>query len=157
MAIVFVIGLFAYFHVGSGFMPAMDEGGFILDYIAPPGTSLADTDRMLGEVEKIIRATPEVETYSRRTGTQLGGGLTEANTGDYFIRLKPLPRRGIEEVMADIQHQVEDKVPGLANRNRAVDGGPDRRSHGRAAADRDQAVRRRRRGVAQAWRRKSPI
>jgi len=113
VAILFAVGLFAYFQVGSGFMPAMDEGGFIIDYIAPPGTSLADTDRMLQEVEKIIRATPEVETYSRRTGTQLGGGLTEANTGDYFVRLKPLPRRPIEEVMADIQHQVEQKVPGL--------------------------------------------
>ncbi|MBU6442720.1 MAG: efflux RND transporter permease subunit [Alphaproteobacteria bacterium] len=113
VAALFTVGLFAYFQVGSGFMPAMDEGGFILDYIAPPGTSLADTDRMLNEVEKIIRATPEVQTYSRRTGTQLGGGLTEANTGDYFIRLKPLPRRDIEDVMADIQHRVEEKVPGL--------------------------------------------
>ncbi|MDE1939841.1 MAG: efflux RND transporter permease subunit, partial [Alphaproteobacteria bacterium] len=107
------IGGFAYTQVGSGFMPTMDEGGFILDYIAPPGTSLEGTNRMLDEVEKVIRATPEVETYSRRTGTQLGGGLTEANTGDFFIRLKPLPRRPIEEVMSDIQHQVEDKVPGL--------------------------------------------
>ncbi len=108
-----VVGGFAYTQVGSGFMPTMDEGGFILDYIAPPGTSLEGTNRMLNEVEKIIRATPEVDTYSRRTGTQLGGGLTEANTGDFFIRLKPLPRRPIEEVMSDIQHQVETKVPGL--------------------------------------------
>lgn len=106
-------GFFAYFHVGTGFMPVMDEGGFILDYIAPPGTSLADTNRMLGEVEKIIRATPEVETYSRRTGAQLGGGLTEANTGDFFIRLKPPPRRNIEEVMTSVQNQVDEKVPGL--------------------------------------------
>jgi len=113
IALLFGVGLFAYFQVGSGFMPVLDEGGFILDYIAPPGTSLADTDRMLREVETIVRATPEVETYSRRTGAQLGGGLTEANSGDFFIRLKALPRRDIEEVMADIQHQVENKVPGL--------------------------------------------
>ena len=111
--VVLAVGGIAYTQVGSGFMPSMDEGGFILDYIAPPGTSLEGTNQMLDEVEKIIRATPEVETYSRRTGTQLGGGLTEANTGDFFIRLKPLPRRPIEEVMADVQHQVEDKVPGL--------------------------------------------
>ena len=113
LAIVGAVGLFAYTQVGSGFMPAMDEGGFVLDYIAPPGTSLADTDRMLKQVEDIIRATPEVETYSRRTGTQLGGGLTEANTGDIFIRLRGDRDRGIEDVMSDIQHQVEDKVPGL--------------------------------------------
>ena len=113
VALLLAAGIFAYFQVGSGFMPAMDEGGFILDYIAPPGTSLADTNRMLLEVEAIIRATPEVETYSRRTGTQLGGGLTEANTGDFFIRLKPPPRRDIDEVMTDVQNQVEEKVPGL--------------------------------------------
>ncbi len=111
--IALVTGAFAYRQVGSGFMPTMDEGGFILDYIAPPGTSLEDTSRMLEEVEGIIRATPEVETYSRRTGVQLGGGLTEASTGDMFIRLKPFPRRPLSEVMSDIQHQVGEKVPGL--------------------------------------------
>ncbi len=110
---VLILGAFAYKQVGSGFMPTMDEGGFILDYIAPPGTSLEDTNRMLGQVEDILRATKEVETYSRRTGVQLGGGLTEANTGDMFVRLKPLPRRALEEVMSDIQHQVEQKVPSL--------------------------------------------
>lgn len=113
VALFVCIGVFAYFRVGSGFMPAMDEGGFILDYIAPPGTSLTDTNAMLREVEAIVRATPEVQTYSRRTGVQLGGGLTETNTGDFFIRLKPLPRRGIEAVMADIQQRVEQKVPAL--------------------------------------------
>ena len=113
LAAIAGIGVLAYSQVGSGFMPAMDEGGFVLDYIAPPGTSLADTDRMLLQVEQIIRATPEVETYSRRTGTQLGGGLTEANTGDFFIRLKDDRERNIDEVMQDIEHQVEDKVPGL--------------------------------------------
>ncbi len=113
IAVLLGAGIFSYFQVGTGFMPTMDEGGFILDYIAPPGTSLTDTNQMLLEVEKIISATPEVETYSRRTGTQLGGGLTEANTGDFFIRLKPPPRRNIEDVMADIQNRVQEKVPGL--------------------------------------------
>ena len=66
----------------------MDEGGFILDYLSEPGTSLDETDRLLRQVEAIIRANPDVDTYSRRTGLQLGGGLTEANQGDFFIRLK---------------------------------------------------------------------
>jgi CzcA family heavy metal efflux pump len=113
IAALLVAGSFAYRNVGSGFMPAMDEGGFILDYIAPPGTSLADTDRMLLQVEAIIRNTPEVDTYSRRTGTQTGGSLTEANTGDFFIRLKPGRRPPIDEVMAQIQHQINQNVPGL--------------------------------------------
>lgn len=100
-------------HIGSGFMPALDEGGFILDYVAPPGMSLTETDRLLRQVEAILRATPEVQTYSRRTGTQLGGGLTEPNTGDFFVRLKPPPRRNIEAVMDDVRQRVEHSVPGL--------------------------------------------
>ena len=108
-----VLGFISYRQVGSGFMPVMDEGGFILDYRTPPGTALSETDRLLRQVEDIITATPEVLTYSRRTGTQLGGGLTEANEGDFFIRLKPLPRRPIEDVMDDIRKKVEREVPGI--------------------------------------------
>jgi multidrug efflux pump subunit AcrB len=106
-------GAGAYATLPSGFMPRMDEGGFILDYRATPGTSLAETDRLLRQVEERIRATPEVATYSRRTGVQLGGGLTEANEGDYFIRLGGGRRRGIEAVMADLRARVEGEVPGL--------------------------------------------
>ncbi len=103
----------AYKQVGSGFMPHMDEGGFILDYRAAAGTSLTETDRLLRQVETILRNNPAVETYSRRTGAQLGGGLTEANEGDFFVRLKPLPRPPIDRVMDEIREQVETEVPGL--------------------------------------------
>jgi len=102
-----------YRNVGSGFMPVMDEGGFILDYRADPGTSLSETDRLLKQVEAVLRATPEVQTYSRRTGLQLGEGVTEANEGDFFIRLNPPPRRNIEEVMDDVRGRVAKSVPGL--------------------------------------------
>ncbi|PYL39901.1 MAG: transporter, partial [Verrucomicrobia bacterium] len=94
-------------------MPVMDEGGFILDYISPPGTSLAETDRLLRQVESILQETPEVQTYSRRTGLQLGGAISEANIGDFFIRLKPFPRRGIEGVMEDVRMEIEKHIPGL--------------------------------------------
>ena len=106
-------GYYAYRQVGTGFMPQIDEGGFILDYRSQAGTSLTETDRLLRQVGTILQATPEVATYSRRTGTQLGGGLTEANEGDFFIRLKPLPRRPIEAVMEDVRRHVEHDVPGL--------------------------------------------
>ena len=111
--VIFSAGWIGYRHLGSGFMPTMDEGGFILDYRSEPGTSLTETDRLLRQVETILRATPEVETYSRRTGLQLGGGLTEANTGDFFVRLKPRPRRDIEAIMDEVRQKVERGVPGL--------------------------------------------
>ena len=106
-------GYLSYRMIGSGFMPVMDEGGFILDYRSEPGTSLAETDRLLRQVEAILQKTPEVDTYSRRTGLQLGGGVTEANEGDFFVRLKPYPRRNIEAVMEDVRQRVERTVPGL--------------------------------------------
>lgn len=108
-----VVGYVAYRQVGSGFMPSMDEGGFVLDYRAAPGTSLTETDRLLRQVEAILQATPEVASYSRRTGAQLGGGLTEANEGDFFIRLKPPPRRPVEAIMDDLRNRVGAQVPGL--------------------------------------------
>lgn len=113
VAIVAFAGLLSWYAVPSGFMPKMDEGGFILDYKAHPGAALEDTDRLLGQVEQIIQKTPEVASYSRRTGLQLGGGLTEADEGDYFIRLKGGSRRPIEEVMTDIRQQISDRVPGI--------------------------------------------
>ena len=106
-------GFFSWQQTGSGFMPSMDEGGFILDYRAAPGTSVSETDRLLRQVEVILRQTLEVETYSRRTGNSLGGHITEANEGDFFIRLTPLPRRSLDEVMDNVRDQVSTKVPGL--------------------------------------------
>ena len=108
-----VIGGLAFTHVGSGFMPDQDEGGFILDYRSAPGTSLTETDRLLRQVEAILQRDPDVRTYSRRTGLQLGGGLTESNEGDFFVRLKPRPRAPIDEVMDRVRKQIESQVPGL--------------------------------------------
>ncbi|MCA8961091.1 MAG: efflux RND transporter permease subunit, partial [Planctomycetes bacterium] len=108
------LGYQAFRGLPSGFMPQMDEGGFVLDYVAAPGTSLTETDRLVRKVEAILQSTPEVSTYSRRTGVQLGGGLTEANEGDFFVRLVPAPRRGIEDIMAEVRGRIQNEVPGLS-------------------------------------------
>ena len=113
IAPMLAVGWVAYKNTGSGFMPKMDEGGFVFDYRSKPGTSLAETDRLLRQVEEILQETPEVDTYSRRTALQLGGGITETNNGDFFIRLKPYPRRNIEDVMEEVRTKVEGEVPGL--------------------------------------------
>jgi CzcA family heavy metal efflux pump len=108
-----VAGLLAYRAVGSGFMPAMDEGGFVLDYRTAPGTALSETDRLLRQVEAIIRATPDVASYSRRTGAGLGGSINEANEGDFFVRLKTAGRRPVTQVMDAVRARVEHEVPGV--------------------------------------------
>lgn len=97
----------------TGFLPEMDEGSIVLDYTSPPGTSLEETDRMLREIEKIIVKTPEVQAYSRRTGTQMGFFITEPNTGDYLIQLKTDRTRSTEDVITDIRKHIEATQPAL--------------------------------------------
>jgi len=100
-------------HLETGFLPEMDEGSIVLDYVSPPGTSLIETDRELNEVEKIITSTPEVAAYSRRTGTQMGFFITEPNTGDYLIQLKTDRNKTTEEVIEEIRKRIESSQPAL--------------------------------------------
>ena len=108
------VGYIAYNRVGTGFLPRMDEGGFVLDYQAAPGTSLAETNRELQEVEAILKKNPNIYTYSRRTGAGLGGDLNESYQGDFFVRLvDPSKRAPIWKVMDDVSSTVTSQVPGL--------------------------------------------
>jgi CzcA family heavy metal efflux pump len=109
-----VVAAFAFTRVGSGFMPTMDEGGFVLDYHTEPGTSISETDRLMKQVEAIVSANPNVATYSRRTGAGLGGDLNEPNRGDFFVRLKSGKREPIETVMEEIRSKLETDVPGVS-------------------------------------------
>ena len=109
-----VASYFGYRALGSDLLPAMDEGGFILDYLMPAGSSLEDTNKVLLGVEKILASTPEVESTSRRTGLQLGlAAVTEANNGDFSVRLKRDRDRGIEEIVSDVREKVNKQYPQL--------------------------------------------
>jgi CzcA family heavy metal efflux pump len=100
--------------LGSDLLPAMDEGGFILDYIMPAGSSLSETNRVLEHVEGILHKMPEVESTSRRTGLQMGlAAVTEANTGDITVKLKTKRDRDIDEVIADARAQIKKTEPEL--------------------------------------------
>jgi CzcA family heavy metal efflux pump len=114
-SIVLIAGsYFCYKALGSDLLPGMDEGGFILDYIMPAGSSLEETNRVITAVERILRSTPEVETTSRRTGLQLGlAQVTEANIGDISIKLKRDRERSSEEVIADVRAKVAKQEPML--------------------------------------------
>ena len=94
-------------------MPTMDEGAFVLDFWTPPGTSLAESDRLLRQVEEILHETPEIDTYSRRTGTELGFAITEPNRGDFAVMLKSGRKRSIEAVIDEVRGKVQAQVPGL--------------------------------------------
>ncbi len=108
------VSYLCYRSLGSDLLPAMDEGGFILDYLMPAGSSLTDTNRVISGVESILRAVPEVESTSRRTGLQLGlSPVTEANTGDISVKLKRSRSRGVEQVIADVRGKVGESFPML--------------------------------------------
>lgn len=114
--IIAVLGWSIYFilpRLETGFLPEMNEGSIVLDYWSPPGTSLEETDRMLREAEKIIVSIPEVEAYSRRTGTEMGFFITEPNRGDYLIQLKKHRSRTTDEVISDIRQKIESTQPAL--------------------------------------------
>ncbi len=112
--LLIVASFFCYRALGSDLLPEMDEGGFVLDYLMPAGSSLADTNDVLMGVEKILTATPEVESTSRRTGLQLGlAAVTEANTGDFSVKLKRDRERPIEEIISEVRGKVTKKYPQL--------------------------------------------
>jgi CzcA family heavy metal efflux pump len=103
-----------YRHLGSDLLPPMDEGGFIVDYLMPAGSSLADTNRVIGHVEQILRDTPEVESTSRRTGLQLGlAAVTEANRGDISVKLKSQREKSSAEVISEVRAKIRKAEPTL--------------------------------------------
>jgi multidrug efflux pump subunit AcrB len=113
--VVLVVGAyFSYRALGTDLLPAMDEGGFIIDYISPAGASLAETNRMITTVEQILRSTPDVESTSRRTGLQLGlATVTEANTGDIAVKLKRDREHASDEVVSAVREKIRAQVPTL--------------------------------------------
>jgi CzcA family heavy metal efflux pump len=112
-AAVLFLAFVLYKGLESEFLPPMDEGGFIIDYLTPPGTSLAETHRQLRYAEDIIRSVPELESYSRRTGAQLGLFITEPNNGDFLLKLRPDRKRPTEEVLFELRHKLNAALPDI--------------------------------------------
>jgi CzcA family heavy metal efflux pump len=110
-----LVAYFAYRNVGSGFLPEMDEGGFVLDYLTPAGTSLSETDSIVRQMEAKVDKLPEKSAYSRRTGAELGLFATEQNKGDILVKLKPASqrKRDIEEIMSDLRGQITNSIAGV--------------------------------------------
>lgn len=110
--VIVVASYLCYNFLGTDLLPEMDEGGFILDYWTPSGSSLAESNRILLHIEEIVKSQPEVENTSRRTGLELGlSAVTEANRGDFTVKLKNGRKRGIDEIMNDIRSEIEQTEP----------------------------------------------
>ncbi len=113
-AVLIALGAFSYSQVQTGFMPNLDEGGFVLDYLTAPGTSLSETEREMAQIETILRNDPAVASFSMRAGAGMGGDIAESNKGDFVIRLTPLAKRpGIDVVMGRISDAITAHVPGV--------------------------------------------
>jgi len=109
--LIFIGGILIYQQLPTSFLPDFDEGGFVMDYTAIPGTSLEETSRILDEAEKSISTNADVESYSRRLGDQLGPFITEPNQGDYLIKLKARRQHTTEEVLEQMRHDFEQRFP----------------------------------------------
>jgi CzcA family heavy metal efflux pump len=111
--LLLLAGYQIYTRLASEFLPPMDEGGFVIDYVGRPGTSLAETDRQLKQAEEILHTIPELETYSRRTGARLALAIAEPHTGDFLVKLKPDRERKTEGVISELRQRFNAAVPGL--------------------------------------------
>jgi multidrug efflux pump subunit AcrB len=114
-SLLLILGSYlSYNALGSGMLPKMDEGEFTVDYVMPPGSSLAETNRAVEQATQIIQSVPEVVATSRRTGLQLGlAAVTEANTGDISVRLSNHRSRDIYTIMDELQTKISAQVPVL--------------------------------------------
>ena len=110
-----VLGYLLFLGMPRGFLPPMDEGGFVIDYLTPPGTALSGTDRLVRKIETVLAGIPEVAAFSRRTGAELGLFATQPNKGDILVRLKPRSQRhrSAEEVIAGLRSKLAETVPGM--------------------------------------------
>jgi multidrug efflux pump subunit AcrB len=109
--LILVGSFIIYGQLGSSFLPELDEGAFVLDYIMPPGTSLQETDRVLRHIEQFLQETPEVESYSRRTGARLALAIAEPNTGDFLVKLKRDRKRSLEQVTDELRGKIVRSEP----------------------------------------------
>ena len=94
------LGLMVVFYraLDKDFLPEEDKGRLIAFVVAPEGATIEYTDRMMREMEGILRDTPEVLSY----GCVLAPGFSgpgQANSGILFVRLQEGRRRSVQDVV----------------------------------------------------------
>ena len=70
----------------TGLVPKEDMGSINMDVRTPAGTNIAETEKVMAEIDASIRDIPQIETYSRTTGYGMMFGQG-SSTGNFMIRL----------------------------------------------------------------------
>src|SRR5437763_15922773 len=102
-------------------MPAMDEGAFILDYWAPSGTPLEQTEKMARDLEKILSKNPDIEAYVRRTGAENGLFATQTSRGDIHVALRPAEENPVRLLTKPVRPPLADLAKQLRAQGRTVE------------------------------------
>ena len=94
----------------TSLVPQEDLGSITVNVQAAPGTNLEETSRITSEVEEIIKDIPQVELYSRTTGSDARRTTTTA-AASFNLRLKNWDERTKKEdsekaVMAEIYRRT---------------------------------------------------
>ncbi|HEY4180035.1 MAG TPA: efflux RND transporter permease subunit [Kofleriaceae bacterium] len=113
VVLILVAGGLAQRKLATGFLPAMDEGAFVIDFFMPVGTSLEETDRISVAIDDVLAHTPEISAFTRRTGTELGPATaTVQSRGDIMVALVDRSKRGaIDDIIAKVREELHDKIP----------------------------------------------
>jgi HAE1 family hydrophobic/amphiphilic exporter-1 len=96
---VALVALFGVATVGIGrrlptsFVPEEDYGYFLLNVQLPPAASLARTDEVTRQIDRILADTPGVSNYATIVGFSLLTRVTASNYGFYFVGLRPWSER----------------------------------------------------------------
>ena len=98
---------------GKEFLPQFNEGSVTINLLLPPGTSLAESNRIGTIAEHLIRRVPEATKTGRRTGRAERDDHAEGvHSSEIEVELKE-SGRSRAEILADIRQRL-DGIPGIA-------------------------------------------
>lgn len=99
--------------LGKEFLPQFNEGSVTINVLLPPGTSLAESNRIGTIAENLIRKVPEATKTGRRTGRAEKDDHAEGvHSSEIEVELKE-SRRSRADILADIRSRL-DGIPGIA-------------------------------------------
>ncbi len=98
----------------TGLVPQEDMGSINIDVMTPPGTNLAETMKVMEEVDRRISDLPQIKIYSRTAGFGMMSGVG-SSSGSFSIRMKDWSERtnegdDIESVIDEIYKRTSDIV-----------------------------------------------